>query len=131
VSHRSYRRGRRPAVVILAGTVVLVVADLAAWALYAAWRALPVLLALAAIIAACRLGRRRPLPPLGPPKLIQGHAADCEVIRSRAEAAALRAERDQTHEASGPKAQARRTARDRLLSDRPSGVQDLFGVAGD
>jgi hypothetical protein len=134
MSRRTYRRGRHPAVVILAGTVVLVAADLAVRALYAAGRSLPLLLALAAIIAAYRLGRRRALPPSRPPKLIQGRAEDSEVIRLRAEAAALRAERGQAREsargageASGPKAQAPRTARDRLLSDRLSGVHDLFG----
>jgi hypothetical protein len=75
MSRRTYRRSRHPAAVILAGTVVLLVADLAAWALYALWHALPVLLALAAIVAAYRLGRRRPLPPPGPPKVIRGE--DC------------------------------------------------------
>ncbi|HEY6275604.1 MAG TPA: hypothetical protein VIX86_04660 [Streptosporangiaceae bacterium] len=97
------------------------------------------LLVLAAVVLAVRAVTRggwHPLPPR-PPKVIPGRPGDdTEVIRLRAEVEALRAERDQAQEATRhawvastePDARApQKTARDRLLTDRLSGVHRLTG----
>ena len=124
---------RHPLRGFLLGILALAALNLAVQVTWALYHVLPLLVLAAA--AAYVLARRRVLPPR-PPKVIQGRADDDgEVIRLRADVEALRAERDQAQEsaraaweqASKPEVQAPLTARDRLLSDRLSGVHDLFG----
>jgi hypothetical protein len=67
-------RRRCQALVILALTPVVLALDPLAWLAWAAWHLMPWLLAAAAVIAAYRVGRHRPLPPPQPPKVIQGRA---------------------------------------------------------
>jgi hypothetical protein len=132
---RHYKR-YHPAAVILLGTVVLVGLDALAWLGWLLWHLLPLVLGLGCVWLAYRAGRRRPVAPPRPPKVIQGRAEDAEVIRLRAEVEALRAERDQAREsaraawqeASEPGGAIVTGLRTRLLRDPRSGARPFGGA---
>jgi hypothetical protein len=115
-------RPRSQALVILALTPVVLALDALAWAVWAAWRALPWLLVLsvAGLLVWTLARHRRPLPPR-PPKVIRSRAEEDELDRLRAEVEALRRRLAET---TGQDATVV-DLRTRLLRDARSGARPL------
>jgi hypothetical protein len=132
----SRRRSRRhPMAVAAAATLALITLDLAWWMAWLVWHTLPVLLAAAAVIAACHVGNRRGRTSL-PPGPGPGRAEDAETIPLRAEVEALTAERDEAPESaraaweasSEPRGSKVVDLRARLIGDPRSGARPLGGT---